>query len=586
MELNLSGIEGKAEIQRFIFISLTILLILTIVILNYPNVNCDVAIFIEASRMLLEGKLLYQEIVDVNLPLIIYFHTISELVSNKIGYNSIVIFNIFVFSCMLACLLSIIYILRKIKSLPKYYINILTVVWFSITLSFAIDNTYGEREHIFILLSSPFFILRMLRWMGVSFKKWASILVGMIAAVGMLLKPHFIVIGILPELFFLIWKRDLKNILLPEVLAAITIVTIYILHFLFLPSAVNTALLNIWMPLVNKYYYFDRVPLTQMLLKTPTLLFAMMMSTILLVRLKSMEREMKTVTIYLLLLCLGSAIIFLGQGKGWIYHAIPLRFFTVLSMLLVVHVIFTKGHIYEFIKDMRKTKYLTNYCKNPLCLFLISLTLFALQNAYWIYMNKNHLEVFFKTINTSVLLAFIFIIVFHALRRRLYLVNAFMLATLIGVILLARPTNAINIMIEKSEVAQIITSLSKDQDRVVVIGPELPYPTLTVLKRRTGTRYLGTTWPLIFSYGITRDHPQNNFPYHDLANAPYTERLYVQQLAEDIQVYRPRLFIVSKENLVYGFNPDNYFKHIGFYPLHLKDYSLKGMDGYTVYVRN
>ena len=82
-----------------------------------------------------------------------------------------------------------------------------------------VADGYGQREHTFMLLYMPFFLLRWARYQGQHFSRTLAVTIGLFAALGVCLKPHFVVIAAVCELYAVINQRSLRRLVNFETVA-------------------------------------------------------------------------------------------------------------------------------------------------------------------------------------------------------------------------------------------------------------------------------------------------------------------------------------------------------------------------------
>lgn len=290
-------------------------------ILLYPlRINHDVAIYLEIGDFLLDGKVPYVDYIEVNLPLIHYINVIPVIISRILLTNPIKVFLPLIFILTILCIASIHHSLRTLP--PRE-----NVATWAITFGIAIFsliaftlNDFGQREHIFVLLFFPYFFIRWNRCEGVDVKARAAILIGISAGIGVLLKPHFVIILAATELYWFLTKRDLKIMLSPELISLVFIGGLYLLHFIVIPTSMRTALFGEHLPsILSGYsaYGYHRITsllgcISPIILIIVAFLFA-----------QRSDKAFQAVTNPLLIFTVSAVVVYIIQRKGWIYHAYP-----------------------------------------------------------------------------------------------------------------------------------------------------------------------------------------------------------------------------------------------------------------------
>jgi len=289
----------------------------------YPRVNHDVTLYLYMGREVLDGKVPYVDFIELNPPLIIYLNTIPALVE-KITPLSVV-----PAALLLGWLLTVWSTLHSRHLLSMHFKHTNPQLATAIPLTVALYSFYlfakadfGQREHLFVLLFFPGFFARWLRYEGHNLGRWQAILLGITAAIGVLLKPYFILIAVLPELYWLVEKRNLSNLKKPEVVAFGVIAAAYALHFLLIPAAMREAFFSGIVPLMLKGYDVYNAPLADLIRQPTTILVATLGLAGLMPWHKPADSALSLLRA-LSIVTLAALSTYLWQHKGWLYHFIP-----------------------------------------------------------------------------------------------------------------------------------------------------------------------------------------------------------------------------------------------------------------------
>src|SRR5262249_39057847 len=100
------------------------------------------------------------------------------------------------------------------------------VIGFTAWLWFAGD--FGQREHLFFLLYVPFFVARAA---GATHGRGSDFARGVVAGIGVCVKPHFAVLVLAVEIYLLILRRDLRRVASLDIAGLIAVGVAYIAHF-------------------------------------------------------------------------------------------------------------------------------------------------------------------------------------------------------------------------------------------------------------------------------------------------------------------------------------------------------------------
>lgn len=109
----------------------------------------------------------------------------------------------------------------------------------------------GQREHFLLYLSVPYLLLVAYRLPGGSIHPCYALLIGMLAGLGFAIKPFFMMVPLLVELYVIFYKRSLLAWLRIETIAMLAILLMYsVCIWMYFP----TYFLSV-VPLVSRVYY-------------------------------------------------------------------------------------------------------------------------------------------------------------------------------------------------------------------------------------------------------------------------------------------------------------------------------------------
>jgi hypothetical protein len=212
----------------------------TIIQLNDPlELNWDPAMYLHFAQMLLRGGIPYVDFVDINPPMIIYLSTIPATIAHLVDLHVIVVFKLMMGVLSFASVAMIFLILRRSMIVDKNWPYPAFVLVVIANIGLWVGREYGQREHIFLLTYLPFFFLRWRRWEGE--KQSTAILTGCLASAGFCLKPYFLLMPLISELWWLAKYKNWKCLLAPEILSSAFWVFAYCLHFLLVPDTMRHA---------------------------------------------------------------------------------------------------------------------------------------------------------------------------------------------------------------------------------------------------------------------------------------------------------------------------------------------------------
>ncbi len=305
------------------------------------DISLDCALLLQCGQMILEGQRLYVDIIEINPPMIMYLSMIpAGLAKLSASYQA----PCFIFCIWTLTILTAVTCIRVLDGVviggkDKAYVPVLIVSlgladWLMSPITY-----FGEREHIAVLLIMPFFLLRCVRQNNGSASKYLAIFVGVLAGIGCCIKPYFLLLPGLAEIFWLLRSRDLKSLTNVEILCASLVLIAYALHFLFLPAESRHNYFDVLIPLTVQGYqaynhdFLKIVLLDQVPLVRPVLLAGVLFLALIL-------RKQCSFLLPFFAWTLAGYIVFVLQQKGFHYHSIPMRYGMLMLLALEAMALF------------------------------------------------------------------------------------------------------------------------------------------------------------------------------------------------------------------------------------------------------
>lgn len=295
----------------------------------------DQAFYVECGRRIAAGELPYRDFFDINPPLIMYLNAVPAFVARIVGVNPIPVFNV---GLALLSGWSAWAALRQARPLLQdsflERLVLLVVPLGPCALTFA-EIDVGQREHLFLLLYYPFFILRVARWNGgVAATPASAFMYGVAAAAGVCIKPYFAVPALCVEAVLFVRARTWRPLLAPEALGAVAFASFYALHFLLWPAVMREAFFHRILPLVQHgYSAYNEAPSVYMPRILDTLARASVLTGLALLTGKYSLRVLVWPAAAFTAGCLWAVAL---QHKGWAYHYLPADAGTLLLIALAI----------------------------------------------------------------------------------------------------------------------------------------------------------------------------------------------------------------------------------------------------------
>jgi hypothetical protein len=289
--------------------------------------NHDCAWFLDITRRFLDGARLYRDVLEINPPLAVYL-TVPVVAAGRataFGPKSLFVAYVALLSGLSA--LAFWAVLRR-TGLPR------PVVWAGFAGALfaglvAPNGTFGQREHLALVLTLPYVALAFLRSEGRTGDRPLALAVGIAAGLGFCLKPYFLIAPAALELW-LVWMRGTwRSLARPE---AVALAATGLLYAASIPL-LTPDYLRIMVPLGRAVYDSGyRAPLLeQVLVVFPHLVLLAAVYGIL------AAREARAAARLIAALGIGAAgflAAYFVQGKAYAYHRVPgFGFLIVLSFV-------------------------------------------------------------------------------------------------------------------------------------------------------------------------------------------------------------------------------------------------------------
>ena len=281
--------------------------------LQYCSLNHDVAGVLHFSyRMLYQHEVLYRDIFDVNPPLIFYLSMPAVWLSNTFSFN-----------LSMGWMIEIILFLTTSLYLSAYYLKdkFSSLFWLTIILCFGSVGMIGQREHLMVILCLPYCIGKSFPKMQAS--KSRRVLQCCLYMMGLLIKPNFLIMGALVELYCLVeWKKYWQSF---EWLLIIGLGLLYGVLVFF------SGYIEVLPWVMGPYEELVHKTIIDILLD-PSTIIPFLINILLSIDFLKLPRASKV----FLLLSFGGLLSSALQGKGWPYHDIPYADFSMMAFVFYI----------------------------------------------------------------------------------------------------------------------------------------------------------------------------------------------------------------------------------------------------------
>lgn len=303
-----------------LLIAITILFASQIAIRLGSDLNHDTAWYLYVAQGLLNGGELYRDFVEVNPPLGIWLTVPVVMLSLATGFAPVeTLYGVFFATTVLTSLLVQRYLamIQGVSGLLKGLILSLLVAAFL----FIPGPSFGQREHLLVLLFMPWFMLRAVRSQGAHVTAAESAFVGLLGAAAICLKPHAVFAPLALEVLLLLRGRNLRAVFAPENLAATVFAAFYGVAIVIWSPPFLTEMVRLGVTAYVPYYGFDAAMILEHGLRPALVL-------ILAFVLQRMSGgPMRELSGFALAVAAGFLAAYFLQAKGFHYQAMPAEIF-------------------------------------------------------------------------------------------------------------------------------------------------------------------------------------------------------------------------------------------------------------------
>ncbi|QQS14075.1 MAG: hypothetical protein IPK81_07800 [Rhodospirillales bacterium] len=287
-----------------------------------PPVNHDVAAVLDVAHRWLGGERLYQDIIDVNLPLVFVLYAIPDLLARAtafVGWRPETWLTLCFYGAIAAAFLSCRALTRRVPSLAHPLTEALVPPTLLFLFAVLPNENFAQREHLMFIATAPYMLHAAARAEGREsaigrIGTWA---IALAAGIGLAQKPHFMLIPLAVEAYLLLhrgWRRTFTD-LVPWIIGGCALAHLALI-FLGTPAYVSFVLPIIW----DSYANLGDVRWHQVLLGPvlgPTLLALLAFGLLAIFLARTVAA--RVIVAY----GVGAALAAAAQAKGWPYHVLP-----------------------------------------------------------------------------------------------------------------------------------------------------------------------------------------------------------------------------------------------------------------------
>jgi hypothetical protein len=288
----------------------------------------DIAFLLYAAERVLDGARLYRDVVEINPPLIVALNLPAVLLARALGASDVLVYRALVTAGLLSALAFADWSLRWILGPDGDRLRRRLVLVLAFALFLAAGDSFGQREHLLAALALPYVLLAAGRLDGRAAPVAPAIAAGVLAGIGLALKPHFVLAWGAVE-GYAAWRLRGRR-LSYEALGAAAFLAVYVIGVALLTPQ-YFEILRLLGPAYSGYGHY---PFLYVLVTAPgTAVCYLAMLAWVALREQAKDRGLWTVFLVALV---ASFVAGAAQLKGWGYHFYPARVFALALLALAV----------------------------------------------------------------------------------------------------------------------------------------------------------------------------------------------------------------------------------------------------------
>ena len=333
--------------KMFLLVSFVVCFGIAWLIQNSLIFNSDASWLMLATKRLLAGGNYTHDFFEINPPMILYVYSPAALFVKITNLPTYIILRTYVFLLIAFSLLICTNLSLQIFKHDHKFLRNSFLIAIAIILLWLPMTEFGQREHLMVIFTLPYFLLMAARHTNPGAQKNSfAFALGVFAGCGFAIKPFFLAPLLFTEIFY--YRRKpaaTRSFLRPEIFGMVSI------FFLFgaLLLIFNNDYLSIVVPAVAHIYYQKYgLPMQAMLLNEQSV-FAYFAIAFYFMRYRY-HKQQNLATI-LMLMVTGFLLVFLMQQTSWYYHVLPLLmtssllFFLLFGLLVLQKNISTAEYI-------------------------------------------------------------------------------------------------------------------------------------------------------------------------------------------------------------------------------------------------
>jgi hypothetical protein len=277
----------------------------------------DIAFLLHAAARLLDGAKLYVDLVEINPPLIIGINLLPVALGRIVGIPDVLAYRVLTIALLFGSLaLSARVIVRtRLVQDDATRRRLLLLVAAVLFLMPGID--FGQREHLMLAFLLPYLFLAMARAAGGMLPPGTSFALGLLAGIGLALKPHFLLLWVALEIYLRLRSRNRSLRPWPESVGIAAFLILYGIGIALLTPEYFGLVASVG----HAYAGYLHDPMLYVLVTAPATTVCFLAA--LAVAALAAKSRHRSIWIVLVIASVSGFVAAAAQQKGWAYHFYP-----------------------------------------------------------------------------------------------------------------------------------------------------------------------------------------------------------------------------------------------------------------------
>lgn len=302
---------------------------------NSMPLGCDLSWLMLASERMLAGGSYINSYFDPDPPMILYLYAPAVFLKKIFSFSVATAIHFYSFILASLSLVLCYTFLKKIFTQDDRIFGIIFFIALAATFLILPIYEFGQRDQILLMFTLPYFFLMAFRLQDGKVNSYYAGLIGVFAGLSIGIKPQFLIVPMIGEIYFIYCKKSLFAWVRPEVIIIFVVLISYcVLTFFQHPDYLFTVV-----PFAFHLYYKSvSISLGELILFAPFLFSCL---AILFYAIQYPNNPYKNFATILVIALMGFLLSYLTQKIKYYYHMIPaisvatLLFVFLLSVLVL-----------------------------------------------------------------------------------------------------------------------------------------------------------------------------------------------------------------------------------------------------------